>query len=262
MLLRRDGDGLIAIGQPAHAWVSGQLARAWGDEAFGAVEPWEEVCLAAEQHDIGMAAWERQPSFNAETGLPRSFMELTLDEHLGMWSAAAGPRAAPEPLRRAARLDARHRALRAARPHAAERGGRGRVRAFMAAQRALQDELRASLGADEAPAPQPAARLDLGLALARPAAALAAVVAARGADGAGEPDVAVGHGTLDPWPFAAPRLSLRCEGRRLRGPYPDEEAMRAALAAAPWVTLEIELERREAQAAARRAAASPSRCRA
>ena len=54
MLLREDGDAVVCIGQPAHAWLSGQLARAW---ALDPVEPWEEVCLAAEQHDLGMAGW-------------------------------------------------------------------------------------------------------------------------------------------------------------------------------------------------------------
>jgi hypothetical protein len=44
---------------------------------------------------------------------------------------------------------------------------------------------------------------------------------------------------LDPWPFRDDRVSLRCEGRRLEGRFGDEEAMRAALDAAPWVTLDI-----------------------
>src|SRR3954447_15129244 len=89
VLLRRDGDDVIAIGQPAHWWVSVQLARVWGNDRFGAVEPWEEVCLAAEQHDVGMADWERAPTLNPATGLPRSFMELELDEHLDIWWQAA-----------------------------------------------------------------------------------------------------------------------------------------------------------------------------
>ena len=72
MLIRPEPDGtFLAIGQASHAWLSGQLARAWGNERFGAVEPWEEVCLAAEQHDIGMAQWERAPTLNPDTGLPR-----------------------------------------------------------------------------------------------------------------------------------------------------------------------------------------------
>jgi hypothetical protein len=55
--------------------------------------------------------------------------------------------------------------------------------------------------------------------------------------------VAVRPVTLDPWPFGADRLSLRCEGRRHAGRYDDEDAMREALAAAPWVTFELVLTR-------------------
>ncbi len=68
MLHREDETRLILIGQPAHSWVSGQLARAWGNERFGRFEPWEEVCLAAEQHDIGMAAWDAAPELNEGQG--------------------------------------------------------------------------------------------------------------------------------------------------------------------------------------------------
>ena len=39
--------------------------------------------------------------------------------------------------------------------------------------------------------------------------------------------------------FAAPVLTVRCDGRPLGGPYADEQAMRAALAAAPWVTVAV-----------------------
>src|SRR5690348_7524279 len=53
MLFRADGEDAIAIAQPSHAWLSGQLARAWGNERFAAPAPYEEVCLGAEQHDIG-----------------------------------------------------------------------------------------------------------------------------------------------------------------------------------------------------------------
>jgi hypothetical protein len=50
MLYREETQGRIAITQPAHAWLSGQLARAWGNECFGEVAPWEEVCLGASAH--------------------------------------------------------------------------------------------------------------------------------------------------------------------------------------------------------------------
>ena len=49
------------IGQPAHAWVSGQLARAWGNAAFPAPAPREPFCLAAEQHDVGWADADLAP---------------------------------------------------------------------------------------------------------------------------------------------------------------------------------------------------------
>ena len=88
MLLRNDRGGVLAIGQTSHAWISGQLARAWGNARFPAPEPRDEVCLAAEQHDIGMAQWDLEPTGNPNTGLPYSFMEMPLTEHLGLWSAA------------------------------------------------------------------------------------------------------------------------------------------------------------------------------
>jgi hypothetical protein len=251
MLLRPDGDdAVIAIGQPAHAWLSGQLARAWGNERFGAVEPWEEVCLAAEQHDAGMAEWERRPTLNPQTGRPRSFMELPLDEHLESWWRAA-PLVTSQS-RYAALLVSMHgtalyerRDLRRLEPADVDR-----VHAFLAAQRQLQDRLLAGLRAD----PRTAAAatdelvrrnqrlvwtwdsLSLGLLLDWAPFELMGVPAADG-----EVDIAVRTGTLDPWPFAAPRLAVRCEGRRLAGRFDDEDTMRDALEAAPPVAIEIEL---------------------
>ena len=80
MLHREDERGLIIIGQPAHAWVSGQLARAWGNERFGRIEPLAEVCLAAEQHDVGMAAWDAQPALNVATGTYET-LKAELESH-------------------------------------------------------------------------------------------------------------------------------------------------------------------------------------
>ena len=64
MLIREEAKGLLLVSQPMHAWVSGQLARSWGNTAFGHFAPPEEVCLAAELHDIGFLEWERCPTFN------------------------------------------------------------------------------------------------------------------------------------------------------------------------------------------------------
>jgi Protein of unknown function (DUF3891) len=255
MLLRPDGDAVIAIGQPAHAWVSGQLARAWGNERFGAVEPWEETCLGAEQHDVGMAGWERRPTLNPQTGLPHTFMELGLDAHLEMWSGAAG-RVLPQS-RYAAVLVAGHgislferRDLARMQPADADR-----VRGFLAAQRAFRAKLLDALRADPRTAPSAADAvvrrnqrlvwtwdsLSLGLLLDWWPYRLEAVPAA-GAAVDVEVQAGAGHAiALDPWPFAAPRVTVRCEGRRLAGRFDDEEELRAALADAPWVTLELDL---------------------
>jgi hypothetical protein len=255
MLLRADGDGVTAIGQPAHAWLSGQLARAWGNERFGAVEPWEEVCLAAEQHDVGMAAWERRPAMNPQTGLPRSFMELELDAHLEIWWRAA-PLVVPQS-RYAALLVSMHGSSLYERRDLArlQPPDVARVREFLAGQRELQAHLLAGLRADPRTAAAAADEvvrrnrrlvwtwdsLSLGLLLDWAPYELAAVPAADG-----EVDIAVRIGpggaiTLDPWPFGAPRLTVRSEGRRLAGRFDDDATLQDALAGAPWVTVDVEL---------------------
>lgn len=70
MLHRLSKHGLICITQPHHAWLSGQLARVWGNEQFGQFVPKEEVYFAAEQHDIGWLGWEQKPTLNPKTGYP------------------------------------------------------------------------------------------------------------------------------------------------------------------------------------------------
>lgn len=221
MLLRREADAVIVIGQPAHAWLSGQLARAWSPRP----EPWEEVCLAAEQHDAGMAEWDRSPKLNPETGLPRSFLELELDDHLEIWW-----RAAPLVLqqsRYAALLVSMHGTALYERRNLDDE----RARAFLDGQRELQRRLMAGFDAEQVRRNQRLIwtwdSLSLGLLLDWPPF------------DAG--DIHVEDGTLDPWPFASPAITVKSEGRRLSGTFDDEAAMRAALDAAPWVTLEFEL---------------------
>jgi hypothetical protein len=80
MLFREQSSGVtLAISQPAHAWISGQLLRAW-DESFA-----EPLLLAAEQHDIGWMDWETAPTFNPETGRPHLFREVGAAVHAPMW---------------------------------------------------------------------------------------------------------------------------------------------------------------------------------
>jgi hypothetical protein len=213
MLLRPDGDAVICIGQPAHAFVSGQLAARWEPR------PSEEVILAATQHDAGMADWDAAPELNPETGLPQSFMEMELDTHLRLWSHAPY-RVLPQ-LRYAAVLVSMHGTalyeMRKRRTDAIER--------YLADQRALQERLGGDFDQQQLRRDQQLLwtwdSMSLGLCL--------------GWDGADEPD---------PWPFAADTITVHCDGRRLEGRFSDEEEMRAALADAPWQTLSFDLRRR------------------
>jgi hypothetical protein len=88
MIIRPDQsrDRLIVISQTSHSWISGQLARAWGNDIFTRFEPFEPLCYAAEQHDIGFLDWECEPTLNVKTGLPYTFDELPESVHFEIWN--------------------------------------------------------------------------------------------------------------------------------------------------------------------------------
>jgi hypothetical protein len=257
MLLREDDSGVLAIGQPSHAWVSGQLARAWGNQRFGQVEPWEEVCLAAEQHDVGWDGRDLEPLYDTETGYPRPFMGMPLDLHLGLFTD--GPRRMLSQSRYAALLVSMHGHRLYARrdPERMSAADAVAVKDFLAGQEQFQSELLSALRADPRAATGASDALVernslliwtwdyLSLALCLDWAP----VTARGCPTAsGEPvDLTLTPGDepglvrLGPWPFSTQRVSLHCEGRRLEARSADEPALRAAFAQAPWETLRLDL---------------------
>lgn len=252
MIYRPDGDGLVAIGQPAHAWISGQLAQAWGSPAFGAVEPAGEAVLAAAQHDLGMAAFDAEPRVVAPGGPPMGFLEIPVADHLRLWIAA--PRLALPQGRYVALLVSLHGTyLYGFRDVEAEpRLTQQAIRAYLADQEQFRGGLLESLAADPAwaahAAPAAVARSQrliaawdaMSLALCtgaerwrvpnvpRADGSAGDVVVARAADGA----------TVDPWPFLVDAVTVRCDGRRIARTFADDEALRDALDAAPWRTLE------------------------
>lgn len=250
MLLREDDRGLLLIGQPSHAWISGQIARAWGNETFGTVEPSDEVFLAAEQHDVGWATRDLEPLYNPNTGLPRSFTEMPLKTHLGLFTD--GPRSLISQSRYAALLVSMHawrlyarRDLDKVAPDAARA-----IRAFLAEQRAFQEELQSGLRCDWDIVERNSLLIwtwdYISLALCldwAPATAKGAPTATGKIDLELTRGSAPGRIAVEPWPFEPPRVSVRCEGRRLTERYESEEELRAAFAGAPWETLELELER-------------------
>jgi hypothetical protein len=217
MLVRPDGDGAVCIGQMSHSWVSGQMARAWADP----FERREEVCLAAELHDIGMAEWDLSPSLNPETGLPHSFTEMPVPEHAALWLEA--PRRLVTTSVFAAALVSLHGTrlyeLRKRTPE---------VDDFLRAQ----ESFRRTLGFE---------RQDL-----EPASTLLwvwdylSLAVLLGWKGEVE-GLRVDGPAVTPWPFASSTLTVRCEARRLTQRFRDEAAMRSALASAEPETLEITL---------------------
>jgi hypothetical protein len=85
MIVRSEDGSLILIRQTDHAQVSGLFARHWGNETFARLDPYDSVCLAAAEHDRGWMAWESNPRLNPQTGLPRNFLDLPIDEHYRMY---------------------------------------------------------------------------------------------------------------------------------------------------------------------------------
>jgi hypothetical protein len=248
VLLREDERGLLAIGQPSHAWLSGQLARAWGNERFGVLEPREEVCVAAEQHDVGWAERDLEPLYNPETGRPRSFMEMPIGLHLGLFTD--GPRRLLSQSRYAALLVSMHGSRLYARRDLdrVPRSDAGAIRAFLSEQRAFQEQLIGTLEADTDRIERNSRLvwtwdyLSLVLCLDwAPATAAGCPTAA------GPVDLELTAGQdrrqlrVEPWPFSVMELAVRCEGRRLPGRFADESELREAFARAPWESLEFRL---------------------
>ncbi len=245
MLLRKDGRDVIAIPQPSHAWLSGQMARAWGNEHFAASTPYDEVCLAAEQHDIGWLDWEMRPALDAGTGLPQEFFQVPPRLHIALWREGV----------RRARVFGRYPALLVS-LHAdtiyaqyfqfnkASAEDAEAVRAFLDEQHRFQALMAASLRADpELAAASPEtiehnrlliAALDrMSLEICRgvekeikipnvpTAMAGTAKLRIQPRDGEGL--------ALDPWPFRTASVAVCAEGKRLRGRFATEADLHRAL---------------------------------
>ncbi len=258
MLYRKDPEGLLAIAQPAHAWVSGQLARAWGNEYFGNLAPREDVCMGAEQHDIGWYSWEKMPTFNPKTGLPHSFTELPRKIHIDIWSGAArlaialgrypALLASLHGTRLYEHYDATHDS-----PEDAQL-----VQKFLVGEQAFQKELIATLRNDPDYAPyttpeaiarnQQLVAIWDGLSLILCMRLLKERLVEKVPTANGETTLKLtplnGDPTrvsVSPWPFAKETVTLVCEGRYLSETFADEETMRNAIAIAPWATIKTSL---------------------
>jgi hypothetical protein len=236
-MLVRDDD--LVISQPAHAWISGQLARAWADE----LTPRETVCLAAEQHDVGWVDADLEPVVDPGTGRPRPFTALPLPAHLAIWRDAA-PRMLAQS-RYAALLVSLHGTSLYER-----RRGTPEVDDHLAGQAELQRELAAGLDPAEVDRNRRLLlawdHLSLALCLGWSPTEVRDVPSLGDLTLTVDPPVAGSApartaARLSPWPFADEPVVLTTEARRLPGRFSDDASLRAALRRAPWVALEFEL---------------------
>ncbi len=259
MLFREDDEGAWAIAQPAHAWVSGQLAAAWGNERFGEFTPRNEVLLAAAQHDIGWIAWEQHPAYNPATGRPYSFLELPTAEHLKIWRATA-PALLPQS-RYAALLVSLHGTGLYERLHDYSRDTPEEAEAarrYLADEKAVQERLIQSLAGNpafaEAVEPTTLDRnrrllatwdaMSLFLCFGRPEEQqLRDVPASQGSLHLSlRPAEREGHAfEITPWPFRDSEAAVVLDAVRIPARFASEEAMRKALETASRATLRIHL---------------------
>lgn len=251
MLIRQEDDGITAIGQASHAWLSGQFARAWGGGRFEAPTPYEEVCLAAEQHDVGMAEWDLAPPLHPGTGRPQSFMEMDLRDHLTLWSQAPSKlltqsayAALLVSLHGTALYERRDRSRMSAADAAAVGG-------YLAREHEWQQRQFDQLDADPVQA-----RLNQKLLWAWDGLSLAVCLgwASHVVDDVParddttvtmrlqpQGDVRSRQFALNPWPFSPDRLEVRCEGRRIAAHHDTAQEMQAALEQAVPVPLRFTL---------------------
>lgn len=254
MLLRSCPEGIICITQPCHAWVAGQLARAWGNETFGDFAPSEAVCLGAEQHDIGWLLWEQAPTLNPRTGYPHRFTEVPVSVHVEQWSKAK--HLAMSLGRYVALLVSLHGTGLYERFRHWENSPESKrlVQEFLQHEYTFQDQLITTLQQDSSYAQYATAS-----AIARNRQlvaiwdALSLALCHSIHDQQQFDGVPTANGTtklnlipveqssspikVSPWPFAQNEVTLGYEGRLLRQTFCDEVAMQQALHNAPWVTI-------------------------
>ena len=237
---------MIAIGQQSHAWLSGQLARAWGNERFPAPAPRSDVCLGAEQHDVGWAEFDLRPRFNPDTGLPRTFLEGSIEQHLAIWGDA--PDRLMSASECAALVVSLHGSFLSGLRLGAVGGKEPLLEDHIDQEHRRQARLRARLGLSEEQAStiQDQMRVWDGLSLAlchRWSPFTAQDVPE--SDGKGSLDLRSADDgdsfVIDPWPFSSSEVEVRCEGRRLALSYESEEALHADFESAPPLALAFKL---------------------
>lgn len=254
MLFRPLPDGsALAVSQPAHAWISGQLARAWGGPVAGRERLDEIFILAAAQHDIGWLPWEAAPTRDPATGRPHSFVALPREAHTALWSAGVATAEACYGPHVALLISLHGLAIYALTPDEARApDDLAAVRRFRAEQEAVQARLRAAVAATAAEiADQSAILLALDL-------ISLVVCGTMGRAPRRTPPVPLAGGgmplslafadegwdrlAVDPWPFRDASVTVECVARHLPSAgFADEVTMRHGLRTLPPVRIRATL---------------------
>lgn len=230
MIVLPHREGHAVVTQAEHARMCGVLGRAWADPVS------DEVILAAEQHELGMLAFDADPELDPDRGLPRTVNRMRLEAHLPL--RLDGPRRLAEASPYAALLASLHHTSFYSKPPVyglLRRPGR-LIAAYLRESRAFQDELRARVDV-------PGQQVDRDWRLVR------------NWDGCAHRLMFGEDPDQDPWPFTPDRLALTLEARLLEGTFSDRGEMLRALASAPRIELSYELAR---PSTSRRSSESPS----
>ncbi len=271
MLRMESETGWWLIRHPDHAELAGTFAAVWGNSAFRKPEPRERVLLGIARHDDGWAVRDARPSITRQgkpsafsielVGKYSAFEEIDIEDYLAVRDRAVRIVAEKDPY--AGLLIAMHTynllTAHADRSTIAPEGLE-LLDAFLARQRAYQDQLRASIRADgtlDSNAKQDSTitehfRLlqacdNLSLltcvAYTSPAHLLHPLPLNDGS--AAEVRVApLGprHFQLLPWPFAERELHFEFPARHVEGKtFASSEQLSAAFARAPQQTLTVTL---------------------
>jgi hypothetical protein len=238
---------VLAISQPTHAWVAGQLLRAWAPRLD------DLLILAGEQHDIAWMDWERDPSFDPATGRPHLFRAVGAKIHGPLWAEGV-QRALACWGARVAWLISRHGRLiytRYTDRHRLSEEDGAAVARYLAEQAPLQDALAAAIGRDAASLERDSALIafvdSLSLALCGELSLPLDLSGPGAAGGAAAYRLERREGralafTLSPWPFRETSFFIEAEAKIIPGGrFADEPAMRAWLAAPPRTMVQFAL---------------------
>lgn len=225
MIIRRDGEGLLAIAQPDHARLAGVFAESWRGGAGGS------LVAASHHHDDGWIDWEKAPTVD-DHGRPHDFLTIPMDDRVAVYRRGIDLLATAD--RVAGLLTSLHFGrLLAEGLRALEGDARRTAEDFLAERSAWEAETRRQLGEPEG--------IEADYRVLRTVDYLSLLLCMRPPDeldGASVTTMTLHvegpRVILDPYPFETGELDVTVAARALpTTTFDDDEAYRSALAGAP-----------------------------